>query len=192
MELTDELLKRAAAHVTNNLFELGDEPNRPTQRIQFIGGSILDGAETIQGGLNKRSMERVMSRLIAEAFTNKPKKIDMSVCIESGVDCESLHLMGNIEIWLPTGKLLEIKKDEFYTIVSPVEFCRPRFSTPNNPFYHVKPKGWNRCPIPEGFVIRVFGKSISEEGHICDNMSDINWSNITMFEITGIIGDYQL
>lgn len=188
MELTDELLKKAAVHITNSLFKLGDEFTRPTQRMQFIGGSILDGAETIQGGLSKRSMERVMSRFIAEAFTNKPKKIDMSVCIKSGVLMEfsdTKEFAKNAVV----GKLLRVNGTNSYTTTrgNSALYCRPMFN-----HTHAHSNGWNRSPIPDGFVIRVFGKHISEEGHIFDNMSDINWSNITMFEITGIMGEYQL
>ena len=116
----------------------------------------------------------------------EPKKIDMSVCVESRILC-------------------------LFTKVNPVYGERTQFlalynmvlnhqvnkgdllATPYmDGFIHASPTGWDKCPIPEGFMVNVW----------TDNHSDVEvnygsghngWRDeIIMFEITGIAEGWEL
>jgi len=119
----------------------------------------------------------------------EPKKIDMSVAISSGIDCESSHLMGDRETWLPCGKLLEINEyQEYYTEEAPARTCRPRFN-----HIHASPVGWQSCPVPEGFIVKTWSYDL----HKCwvstkSNYLELDWSKVQMFEVTGIQEGWKL
>lgn len=58
--------EKLAANIADNLFELGDEPGRPTYRIQFMGGDTL--SEYAQGGLDKPALTRFLAQRLKNAL----------------------------------------------------------------------------------------------------------------------------
>ncbi len=57
--MSDEIkLKGIADKIARHIFEIGDEPESKTQRLQFMGGKYPD--EVDQGGLNEIALCRVI------------------------------------------------------------------------------------------------------------------------------------
>lgn len=134
----------------------------------------------------------------------KPKKIDMSVCIESGIDmefsdCDDFVKSETIDI----GKLASIINDKFRPYKSDCDaiypYCRPRMN-----HIHACPDGFDKCPVPEGFVVNVNYRQPSllvDAEHLLGNgleASRYTWNHaggltdIIAFEVTGIAEGYTL
>ncbi|RKZ71952.1 MAG: hypothetical protein DRQ48_01830 [Gammaproteobacteria bacterium] len=146
--------------------------------------------------LSEAPMLAVLERLSEIAQTKdlarllKPKKIDMSVCFDSGIDCE--FNLDKEEWVIEIGKLNSIDASP-----SPYPYnyakeercsntCRPRFS-----HIHANPYGWITCPIPEGFIITYWNTNNT----VYTNMityKEKYWKAITMFEIIGIQDGWKL
>jgi hypothetical protein len=60
-----------AEAIANELFELGDELNSPTQRIEFKGGSYTMG-ERSQGGLCKEALTRWLAEALDRHAAKSP------------------------------------------------------------------------------------------------------------------------
>ena len=113
------------------------------------------------------------------------KKIDMSRCIESGILMEFWDVPTDEEDYAMS-ILMKIDHDCFRCKQNCAwYFCRPRFGFP-----HANPMGWEECPLPEGFVIRVWFRD-------CDS-AEFNqyiklccWADITMFEVLRLADGYE-
>lgn len=126
-----------------------------------------------------------VSKLEVEDCTSeKPKKINMSVCIESGIDCEFWEDNAASMI----GQLDNIEEGVLYqdTLMGCHKHCRPRM----NGHIHASPTGWDKCPLPEGFIIRVWDMALNDCG-MTDYLK-LDWTTLIMFEVTGIAEGYEL
>jgi len=123
----------------------------------------------------------------------KPKKIDMSVCIESGIDCEfSEYHDFRRDTNSSVGKLSLIDMDSKY----PFEFdngdnckehCRPRFN-----HIHASPTGFVEMPLPEGFEIKAWYRDDEIDVLTTTMYNDMSWGTVIMFQVTGIQENYTL
>lgn len=114
-----------------------------------------------------------------------PKKIDMSVCIESGIDCEFSDKKDFTE-----DNISKLYGLTTYNSIATFHdgrnkyrnHCRPRFN-----HIHASPTGWDKCPIPEGFRIKVWT-------HCNDWTQDSDqWDRDTiMIEVISITKGYEL
>jgi len=122
-----------------------------------------------------------------ERIPPKLKKIDMSVCIESGIDCE-FGREDKLDS-LIIRKLISIDEQGNYITAFDWEydFCRPRMN-----HIHASPTGWDKCPLPEGFIITIFKDDGSPMSGRESSDKDNAWTVIRMFEITGIADGYEL
>ena len=121
----------------------------------------------------------------------KLKKIDMSVCIESGIDCEFSDLKsdyGHTYI----GNLLNIIsgiEDKYVAKIDNYSYCRPRMN-----HVHGCPDGFDKCPLPEGFEVRYWWPvglhNIADSRMIVND--NTQWQDITHFEVTGIADGWEL
>lgn len=131
---------------------------------------------------------------IVNPLMPKPKKIDMSVCIKSKVDCEFFH-DSNSRYYIDT--LVEIITKETKKLIYHstngrfLNCCRPRFSTPEKPYYHASPKGWDKCPIPIGLKFSYWDINNTEFKNSGKNHLLIDWSTVLMFEVTGYAQGYE-
>ena len=57
--MSEELAKKIAREI----FELGDEPNSPTQRLSFVGGKWPDN-EKHQGGIAEYPLMRLIEKVL--------------------------------------------------------------------------------------------------------------------------------
>ena len=133
-----------------------------------------------------------LAALTKSGMTEKPKKIDMSICIESGIDCEFSDMTETSSSRRYFSKLLHIGNDSaygrFFKSGQHQNFlrCRPRMN-----HIHASPAGWITCPIPEGFIINYWNTNNT----VYTNMityKEKHWKAITMFQITGIQGGWKL
>jgi len=133
------------------------------------------------------------------------KKIDMSRCIESGIDCEFSGYGDFSDFLIDT--LYGIQENTFVFLPKhnhSVEYCRPRMN-----HIHACPDGFNECPLPEGFLVKywlrdaehvhpdtvqtvtlrwIHARNLPED----DDMSDWDDSDIIAFEVLGIAEGYEL
>ena len=120
---------------------------------------------------------------------NKPTKkvIDLSVLIDSQIDCEFKPNGGQ---WY-VGKLKEILASGLYEdrLSNIWEQCQPRMN-------HKHAWDGGECPLPEGFMVKVWFRS-GEEGDADDAFYlDLRWSNekwqsdIIQFEVLGLADEY--
>ncbi len=119
----------------------------------------------------------------------KPKKIDMSVCIESQIDCEFSDLplgdstyISKLKKLIPELRLgyIDTKQDRRW------RNCRPRFN-----HIHAKPKGWDKCPVPEGFILKIWNKQMDDRPSTSGSQITC-WENVTMFQVTGLQEEWEL
>ncbi len=110
----------------------------------------------------------------------KPKKIDMSVCIESGIDCEFWDNDCPIPIDYTIAKIkdMEVNYDN----------CRPRM----NGHIHASPTGWDKCPLPEGFTVIVWDRYGHRTNWATNDCSLLKWENVAMFQVAGITKGWEL
>lgn len=125
----------------------------------------------------------------------KLKKIDMSVAISSGIDCEFSNGKAFIDGNRPIiRKLSKIGSNEIYFMNDKgnnFSICRPRMN-----HIHACPNGFDKCPLPYGFQVKIYFRD-GEYGKysICD---DMRWSHesldgdIIAFEVTGIAEGWEL
>jgi len=109
------------------------------------------------------------------------KKIDMSRCIESGIDCEFSDCGFSESV---IGKLYEVNSGDYpYMFPGTRGFirCRPRMN-----HIHACPYGFDECMLPEGFNIKVHLRN-SEMGE-----SGYSNSDIIAFEVLGISDGWEL
>ena len=134
-----------------------------------------------QGTLNMGWLEPVKPEL---------KKIDMSRCIESGIDME-FDLSGSTPIRI--SKLSSIDSSafpfNFDSDDSCSETCRPRMN-----HIHACIDGFDKCPLPDGFKIKVYLR----DGDTIGNDEITSWihhgfaGDIIAFEVTGIADGWEL
>lgn len=58
-------MNNLAETIARKIFEVGDEPNSPTQRLQFMGGEYPDNEKT-QGGLCEIALAEFIADIIEE------------------------------------------------------------------------------------------------------------------------------
>ena len=111
----------------------------------------------------------------------------MTVCIESGIDCEFKDNDDTDEwhvdklIQLEGGKFLDPRADAWCN-------CRPRMN-----HIHASPTGWDKCPLPEGFVIKFWDcDGTYQETNEPTKLPFWGKNQITMFQVTGIAEGYEL
>jgi len=118
------------------------------------------------------------------------KKIDMSVCIESGIDCEFSF---DFDVAVSIGKLAKISDNGYEdTQVDYFDYCRPRMN-----HIHACPDGFDKCPLPEGFLIKAYYiGSPTQNGlkqlSVVSGYKTYIWTNVIAFEVTGIAEGYEL
>ena len=66
--MLDDFINHTARQLAVDIFEIGDEPESPCYRIQFMGGEYPDN-EKSQGGMNDKALtkfleEKIRSHLI--------------------------------------------------------------------------------------------------------------------------------
>ena len=117
------------------------------------------------------------------------KKIDMSVCIESGILCE----VDSQEPPFKSTALVKLK-GVYPHLDTPYEAERGSLWVRGRPamngHIHASPTGWDKCPLPEGFVIRVWDMALNDCG-MTDYLK-LDWTTLTMFQVTGIAEGYEL
>jgi len=130
-----------------------------------------------------------------DAIKEKKTPIDLSVLIESGIDCE----FGDRHSYTEIDKLLSIGKVSttmpYASNYSDSYCCRPRMN-----HIHACPEGFDKCPLPEGFRVGVYYRnpkalrgSILESGL---NSHNYVWnhlggsSDIIAFEALGLADGY--
>ena len=116
------------------------------------------------------------------------KKIDMSAFIESELDCEFND--GTYEVWLISG--LTGILDNYYLddVGARWNKCRPRFNYP-----YANSKGWDKCPVPIGYRVRVWMVNnncelIQQEWNGGD--FEYKWSSVRIFEIIEMLEGWEL
>jgi hypothetical protein len=125
----------------------------------------------------------------------KPKKkvIDLSVLIESGIDVEvSQDGKGQ---WYLGGQLVQIHdgihRYECFNSTQYEKQCRPRMS-------HIHAWQGGECPLPEGFMVKVWWRNSTRGDVSAVNNLALRWSNknypsdIIAFEILGLADGYVM
>ena len=136
----------------------------------------------------------------------KPKKkvVDMSVLIDSGIDCE---FSNNGSTW-GAGKLVNIDtptpieredppkeylylKDYIGLHNRPYRYCRPRMN-------HIHAWQGGECPLPEGLLVRVYFRNANNEVGLATDFKDLWYLNaalddndIIAFEVLGLAEGWQ-
>jgi len=118
------------------------------------------------------------------------KVIDLSVLIESGIDCEfkdscdkKWHV-SKADKGLYQESLYGTKSGDYF------EQCQPRMN-------HIHAWQGGECPLPEGFMVKVCMRDDSVRGDMC---SHFNWkwsykaagSDIIQFEVLGLADGYVM
>ena len=131
------------------------------------------------------------------------KVIDLSVLIESGIDCEFKDK--GAKNWHVGKACKGLYQESLYGTESGEYFeqCQPRMN-----HVHAWPEG--ECPLPEGFEVKVWWRSGEESvmnvesvnwnhvdrrpRHICEGMSVSNsgGADIIAFEVLGLADDYVM
>ena len=121
--------------------------------------------------------------------TKKP--VDLSVLIESGIDCEFKELITNF--WF-VGKLKNIRDAG----ASPYkdghtywDHCHPRMN-------HIHAWQGGECPLPEGFVIKLYKWSVHQPSRVVEVTTSEEWLNalshlhttVYGFEVIGLADGY--
>lgn len=118
----------------------------------------------------------------------KLKPVDLSVLIESGVDCEFDDTPVAPGDWY-IGKLKQIDNDEYHLVSgSSFHLCRPRMN-------HVHVWQGGSCPLPEGLRVRAYLR----DGTAINRCSTkVAWghgaiyhsTNVIAFEVLGLADNY--
>tara|TARA_R110000796_G_scaffold205875_1_gene322250 strand:- start:174 stop:740 length:567 start_codon:yes stop_codon:yes gene_type:complete len=126
----------------------------------------------------------------------KPTKkvIDLSVLIDSQIDCEFRDDIGDRTT---IGKLLEINEYDSYPYttgnsrVDAYEQCQPRMN-------HKHAWQGGECPLPEGFLVRVWRRDVAIEDKGQFAAEHLHWTNYTheddiiAFEVLGVADGYVM
>ena len=135
-------------------------------------------------------LERLSEIALAKVEPEEPKRIDMSVCIKSGILCRITvvnPVYGASKSFMAFyNAQIDMRVKEKKYKVEPLMFGH----------IHASPTGWQSCPIPEGFLLTIYwttngGVRTDREIGSCDKKV---WSYfpITMFQITGIAKGWKL
>lgn len=129
----------------------------------------------------------------------KPQKkvIDLQPLIESGIDCEFSD-SGYEWDWV-ISKLTSVvgDKNQFYKTDSQeghesYSMCRPRMN-----HYHGW-KGLKKCPLPDGFMVKIYGRDSEEFPITTEHYTDLVWhcsdggDDIVGFEVLGVAEGYRM
>ena len=117
--------------------------------------SIEDRIKRIEDFLSTLDAKQLPENMSNDHFSiilSEPKKIDMSVCIESGIDCEfndhsfsmTPHNIGGLRVISTDDKPYHAESFSF-------RHCRPRFN-----HIHAVDGAFNKQPLPDGFEVMVF------------------------------------
>lgn len=124
-----------------------------------------------------------------ELHPPKLQKINMHQCISSKIDMEFSDKKFTTT-YISVGKLNQIQDGVKPFVLSQghtFNHCRPRMN-----HIHACPDGFDKCPLPEGFIINLWnnkgGKVWAGNSSGCDR----NWGYIIMFEVVGIVDGYEL
>lgn len=172
--------------------------NEMTEKFEALESRM----EKLESRISTLTLESRMDTLkLKELYSNhgietKPQVIDLSVLIESGIDCE---FADDLDDPVEIGKISEIKDAEFAYLTTKCEsvvrewkYCRPRMN-----YWHHN-TGFDKCPIPEGFKVDVrFANGI-----LVTNMDEYKkhrWSihdfgpgDIIGFKIIGVADGYRM
>jgi hypothetical protein len=72
-------IEKLATYITNELFNLGKEPNSSCHRIEFKGLND-NGSEKSQGGMNKNALIKFFIQNINKHFINRIKQLNSTSC----------------------------------------------------------------------------------------------------------------
>lgn len=121
-----------------------------------------------------------------------PKPVDLSVCIESGIDMECSVTGNENAWWVEQGGTLKISDAGCYwadSIEDWVGYCRPRMNR-----WHSWQGG--DCPVPEGFIGDILLRNgvQSKNKKLCcwKWVHSGNYSDIIAFRVTGLADGYCL
>ena len=64
------LIDKIAEKLTNDIFSIGDEPNAPVIRIQFLSGEYPDSEKT-QGGMCRHALQTFISDSLKRIVSNE-------------------------------------------------------------------------------------------------------------------------
>lgn len=120
------------------------------------------------------------------------KKIDMSRCIESAIDCE---FCDQDEADVRIEKLMSIHGGNFYDPSEHWDYCHPRMN-----HIHACPVGFDESPLPEGFKIKIYRRDGNETKGLSVDFATFNQgreyriskNDIIAFEVTGIADGWEL
>jgi len=129
----------------------------------------------------------------AEWHKTAKKVIDLSVLIESGIDCEfsdeSEFLCMNTRI---ANLRVVDRGPSWYASNSPNQYlyCRPRMN-------HIHAWQGGECPLPEGFLVRVWRRAVAIEDKRQFAVEHLHWSythedDIIAFEVLGLADGYVM
>lgn len=130
----------------------------------------------------------VLNDDVFEPIKPEPIKIDMSVCIESGIDCEFAYADGDYGCLY--GKLAAIADGYFHLnnkTRNTYTGCRPRMN-----HIHASPDGWDKSPVPDGFKIVVWDNYNNKTNWVIGDSDFLKWENVAMFKVTGIQEGFEI
>ena len=134
-----------------------------------------------------------LDRWYAEWHKPTKKVIDLSVLIESGIDCE---FKDDISERTTIGKLLKITNDDSYPYktrnsrVDGYDQCKPRMN-------HKHAWQGGECPLPEGFEVKVWLRGGGDSA-IYSSAKGEAWAwnyrpqDIMAFEVLGLADGYVM
>lgn len=173
--------------------------------VKEICQAVID-AEVLQQKINPPPMApgtahtdtwtRVNGREALETWCRSPdlirikpklKPVDLSVLIESGIDCEfSSHEFRDPSIGKLSG--VAITHYQRYRSNGPVsgyDHCRPRMN-------HIHAWQGGECPVPEGLIIGIYSTfgGIRAEQQVVVGQNSIDWHSVVAFEVLGLADGY--
>jgi hypothetical protein len=127
-----------------------------------------------------------------ERFEPTKKIIDLSVLIESGIDCE----FEDNSSWEVTtiGKLYSLDTSNFLPYVLGSKQVSFKYVRPRMNHKHAWQGG--DCPLPEGFIVRVWMRGVKTSSHHI--ATDLRWSHtggsldIIHFEVLRVADGYVM
>lgn len=173
---------------------------RLEERVEDARVAVMaaeDAKESAEVSYTKRQSFYAKLNLELELLKElKPVKkvIDLSVLIESGIDCE---FKDDISEHTTIGKLLEITNDDNYPYTTGNSAdkyhgqCQPRMD-------HKHAWLGGECPLPEGFEIKVWYRGGGESVRPIASGNGLYWawnyrpSDIIAFEVLGLADGYVM
>jgi len=137
-------------------------------------------------GLTVPSLDSMAKRIVALADEIYPptKVIDLSVLIESGIDCE---FSDNKNDWF-VGLLVNFSDIDYRDPIARWKYCRPRMN-------HVHAWMGGKCPLPDGLLIKLHFRFHAPREETVYN--ELRWgcndmaSDIIAFEVLGKAENYM-